>query len=83
MGLLQLKNASYEIAWDPPTNGGSRSGITGTSITIDGLISNTPYTFTARISASEEQPSDSVTIATGLFKRIKNLFAFLLNILLE
>ena len=65
--LSPLNTGSYAIIWNPPTNNGSRTGITGTTTTINDLISNTAYIFTltAENSAGSGQPSNSVTFYTG------------------
>ena len=68
LGLTKVSVGSYTIKWNPPTNLGMVTEVTETLTTIYGLTSNTAYSFSVQNSASEAQPSDSVTIATGLFK---------------
>ena len=61
---------SYTITWHSPENNGSKTGITGTSITINGLLPNTLYNFNAQNSVGDEQVSDPVSVVTGLFEKI-------------
>ena len=59
---------TYIVSMNPPLQrGGTISGISGTSITITGLQSNTLYRFKLAASNSyvASQSSDQITIATG------------------
>ena len=66
LSLPQLNTGSYTIKWNSPTNNGSKTGI-NRKTTINGLASNTAYSFIAQNSAGAGLPSDPVTISTGLF----------------
>ena len=71
MRLTQLNTGLYSITWKSSTQNGLKTGVNRTLTTINGLTSSTAYnvTVTAQNSAGVSQPSDPVTLATGLLTK--------------